>query len=255
MKNSFVNLALLVGLLASARASSGDKSQVHRECVVQCYQCQCLPPNLQEFCQNQPWSQWLLQWSCPDECEYNCMWDTVEIIGIHQFNGKWPFLRLWGVQEPASALFSAFNLVSCVLGLLKFWRTAHPSAPMYRTWICYGILSINTSVCSTIFHTRDTWLTEKLDYLFAMSLVYYHLFIYLGRKACQGSATFWPGLLLGTAFVFHLTKMFLVDFDHEFHTKVGCGWANPFETFDLHPCRPSRPKTKVTLLVFYFFKL
>ena len=232
MKNSLVViLALFVGLLASSRASIGDRSRVHRECVVHCYQRQCLPPNHQEFYQNQPWSQWLLQWSCPEECEYSCMWDTVEIIGIRQFYGKWPFLRLWGVQEPASALFSVFNLVGSLLGLLKFWRTVHPSTPMYRTWIGYGVLSINTWVWSTAFHTRDTWLTEKLDYLCALLLVYYHLFIYLRRRACQGSAIFWPGLLLGTVFVFHLTKMFLVSFDYGFNMKV-YGQANPLETFD-----------------------
>lgn len=62
------------------------------------------------------WDLRLFQWSCKDNCKYECMWKTVDGFleyekFVPQFYGKWPFIRMFGIQEPASTLFSIFNLV------------------------------------------------------------------------------------------------------------------------------------------------
>ena len=81
--------------------------------------------SLQLFHLRQPWHDWLLSWSCRDDCSYQCMWDTVENsyrknkLPVQQFHGKWPFIRIFGVQEPASAFFSILNLLPHVYMLRK----------------------------------------------------------------------------------------------------------------------------------------
>ena len=124
--------------------------------------------SLQLFHLRQPWHDWLFSWSCRDDCSYQCMWDTVENsyrkhkLPVQQFHGKWPFIRILGVQEPASAFFSILNLLPHVYMLRKIIRTIPSDTITYRVWVGYALVSINTWIWSTVFHTRDWDLTEKV---------------------------------------------------------------------------------------------
>merc|ERR1712243_485383 len=56
------------------------------------------------------------------------MWETVTEMKIRhgqvpQFHGKWPFIRVLGIQEPASTLFSILNLLSNLYMLI--WFSTH----------------------------------------------------------------------------------------------------------------------------------
>ena len=68
------------------------------------------------------------------------MWSTVDVFTGHgldvpQFHGKWPFLRVFGVQEPASVLFSLMNLLANACMLRWLVRRVPRTAPMYKvTW-------------------------------------------------------------------------------------------------------------------------
>ena len=116
----------------------------------------------------QAWHDRLLFWSCPEECSYQCMWDTVENsyrkngYPIQQFHGKWPFIRIFGIQEPASALFSVFNLIPHILMLRRIGESIPRETKTYFVWLGYCLVSINTWTWSTIFHTRDWDITEKV---------------------------------------------------------------------------------------------
>ena len=109
------------------------------------------------------------------QCLYDCMWRTVALFHRNkrktpQFHGKWPFIRIFGMQEPAAAIFSLLNLIAHVQLLRKFLKKIHPEAPMRNVWTLYGLVSINAWICSTIFHSRDVTITEKLDYFSAFSI-------------------------------------------------------------------------------------
>lgn len=73
----------------------------------------------------------VLYWKCSDQCKYDCMWETVGVfeerkMPIPQFHGKWPFIRVWGMQEPASViiiliLFKFLFIFSSYLTFLRYY--------------------------------------------------------------------------------------------------------------------------------------
>ncbi len=115
--------AIAVGFffLPAAEASAGDRSRFNVNCVDECFSANCSTLELEEaFLAKQPFAEQLLRWDCEDECRYQCMWRTVDAfvqsgLQVPQFHGKWPFVRIAGVQEPASAFFSICNLVPHLL--------------------------------------------------------------------------------------------------------------------------------------------
>lgn len=145
----------------------------------------------------QEWINGILLWSCHDECVYRCMWRTTNAFvarewSVPQFYGKWPFKRFFGIQEPASVLFSFLNLIVHWKMLRKFRDDVRSDSPMYYVWHVFCAvrafirshhphdsfefhlrfqICINGWMCSIIFHTRDFPLTELLDYGFAYSMV------------------------------------------------------------------------------------
>ncbi|TPX16687.1 uncharacterized protein E0L32_003628 [Thyridium curvatum] len=123
----------------------------------------------------------LLLWDCPSECDYTCQHIiTARRVArgdpVVQFHGKWPFYRLLGLQEPLSVLFSAGNLWAHLSGFSALRArvpAAYPLMPWYRGFALVGSASW---VFSMVFHSRDLWATEQLDYLAAGASVLYALY-------------------------------------------------------------------------------
>ncbi|KAL0025835.1 hypothetical protein WJX79_004783 [Trebouxia sp. C0005] len=125
----------------------------------------------------------LTRWTCHDDCRYRCM-DLRKLYTIDQqdgskckYFGKWPFQRVFGIQELLSVIFSLANLAAHAHNIYKL-RTAHltnqhqPSfgssqGPVWGLWYTYALGSINAWWWSAVFHSRDTYVTERLDYLSA----------------------------------------------------------------------------------------
>lgn len=142
---------LMIAAVAGVRASAGDQHQVFDMCTAKCdarHEC------LHQYDGDDPLSRnqhpaagepghALLRWSCMDHCVYDCMWTTVEhfesyALAVPQFYGKWPFVRVLGVQEPASAAFSVLNFVAHWGGLRAFRRRVRSNSPMYYAWHVFG---------------------------------------------------------------------------------------------------------------------
>ncbi|KAF5288752.1 hypothetical protein FQR65_LT11951 [Abscondita terminalis] len=118
----------------------------------------------------------ITRWSCGDECRYDCMWQTVFAFNkrkwkVPQFHGKWPFIRMLGLQEPASVVFSLMNFYIHLKMIMKFRSKVNSNTPMYLLWHIFCVVSLNTWFWSTIFHARDFPFTELMDYSCAFSLV------------------------------------------------------------------------------------
>lgn len=166
--------------LACVWCSIGDKSVAFNDCVNNCWIANCTrlskSINLTRHDLNQPvYLKWL-GWDCLEECRYNCMWFTVgvflhEKLPVPQFYGKWPFVRILGIQEPASTVASILNLVANLMMLKEMRRAFHRRTPFKRLWYSFSGVCINTWIWSTVFHTRDVWLTELMDYFCAFGLI------------------------------------------------------------------------------------
>ncbi|KAI3329285.1 Per1-like protein [Xylariaceae sp. AK1471] len=182
------SVLLLIGiivclLLQTTEASVGDRLPQFRECVQVCARENCDPNNNPTHI---PFHHRLLLWTCAQECDYTCQHiiTTRRLEAgqpITQFHGKWPFIRVLGIQEPFSVLFSVGNLVAHYTGLTKLRERVPPSYPFRRYYELFAYFGIASWVFSTIFHMRDFAATEQLDYFGAGASVLYSMYYALVR--------------------------------------------------------------------------
>ncbi|XP_018575419.1 post-GPI attachment to proteins factor 3 [Anoplophora glabripennis] len=167
--------------------SAGDRSTYYQKCLENCSKLNCSEGG-QNFINNfqQPLILYITWWSCIDECKYDCMWKTVE--GFHernwqtpQFYGKWPFIRCFGLQEPASVLFSVLNGYAHFKMIKRFRKDVRPDSPFYWLWHAFCIVSLHAWFWSAVFHARDFPLTELFDYACAFSMVLMSCYVMLIR--------------------------------------------------------------------------
>merc|ERR1711936_576074 len=172
--------------VTSSQASWGDKSSFFTMCAKNCSREICRDQEThQVWEQQQSLPEKVVGWECMDDCRYNCMWETVAEMKerhgqVPQFYGKWPFIRILGIQEPASTLFSILNLLSNLSMLNWFVKIVPSATPMFSVWVLYSVTAVNAWVWSTVFHTRDTNFTEMMDYFcpFFSHHIYHMAFIH-----------------------------------------------------------------------------
>ncbi len=159
------------------------------------------------------------------------MWFVVEYYQrvfnhIPQFYGKWPFIRILGIQEPVSAIASIGNLVSNCYMLNKMRKNLPCNAPFKKLWYLFGAISINAWIWSTIFHIRDFSFTEKMDYFCATSLVISQLIVFIIRYLKLRKSfisQFSMYLTLIGCIYFYLSHIYFlgfIEFDYGYNMRV-----------------------------------
>jgi hypothetical protein len=127
----------------------------------------------------------LLLWDCPAECDYTCQHvvttqrlarDPPYMQPVYQFHGKWPFYRFMGMQEPFSVIFSLFNYLAHDWGMSQLRDKIPASYTLRKYYLWFGYVGRASWTFSMIFHTRDSGITEKLDYWAAGANVLYGLY-------------------------------------------------------------------------------
>lgn len=204
----FVVFSCLIGVFD---ASAGDADWVYKSCVGQCKQTGCAGERCFPHCNfssagdslDGPWYvqeplylRWK-QWDCQSDCRYYCMLDrekdrAASGLAPVKYHGKWPFKRVYRIQEPASVALSALNLAMHFQGWLSFFILLYfklPLEPVKKPyydyaglWHIYGLLAMNSWFWSAVFHSRDVDLTEKLDYSSAVALLGYSLIVAILRS-------------------------------------------------------------------------
>lgn len=226
-------LILILVLFASvAFASRGDNNDFFRECQYKCQRSNCTKGaiNFQtksKLLQKQSVFDKLFGWTCGEECRDECMWRTVKAFqerkwGVPQFYGKWPFVRIFGLQEPASVIFSIMNFLAHFHQMRKFQSAVRKDSPCYRLWHIFAFVCLNGWFWSTIFHARDTNLTEFFDYVFAYSIVLATLYCMVMRFLFDKSL-----LLRGLVTVVfcsyyfnYFMYLYVGQFDYSFNMKA-----------------------------------
>ncbi|XP_033704376.1 post-GPI attachment to proteins factor 3 isoform X4 [Tursiops truncatus] len=235
MAGETVRLVLLVGAAALASGSQGDREPVYRDCVLRCEERNCSGGALKHFRSRQPIYMSLAGWTCQDDCKYECMWVTVGLYlqeghKVPQFHGKWPFFRFLCFQEPASAVASFLNGLASLVMLCRYRTSVPASSPMYPTCVAFAWVSLNAWFWSTVFHTRDTDVTEKMDYFCASTVILHSVYLCCVRtvglqRPAVASAFRALLLLMLTA---HVSYLSLVRFDYGYNlaANVAIGLVN-----------------------------
>jgi len=202
-------LLFLHSLAFVCEASYGDEQPSYKYCVEGCEKNGCVNGLCFDNCKSsvnisangKPYLRWtldtpqeLLKWDCTGECRYQCMLQEESSRDASadpiKYHGKWPFLRILNIQEPASVGFSILNLLvhfqglSSFLVLLYYKLPLRPKGPYYEyvgLWTIFGLLSMNSWIWSSVFHSRDVKLTESLDYSSAVALLGYSLILAIIR--------------------------------------------------------------------------
>lgn len=151
MRLALLPIALLFAV--KAYASSGDRADDYQYCLAKETESRC--SKRQHF----PLTVRLTRWTCEDDVKYRCMHHIVDKAidqgePVQQYYGKWPFWRLWGIQEPASVLFSVLNLWAHWRGGKGLRRRISKEHPMRPYYIGFTVISLNMWVWSAVFHTR-----------------------------------------------------------------------------------------------------
>lgn len=190
--------------ITPALASEGDDLEEFEDCLYQCNELTCfknpyhvvqeeykdvLKKKNYQFHRYEPswkFDQSLsgvlraMLWDCESNCDYQCqriITSERKANGeeVYQFHGKWPFLRVFGIQELASAVFSIANFFPHLNGF-RLASKALRDAPKekipaikrsIRNVQFVALVTMLAWVFSTIYHIRDFLITERLDYYFA----------------------------------------------------------------------------------------
>ncbi|KAH9647266.1 Post-GPI attachment to proteins factor 3 [Citrus sinensis] len=211
MHTHLIALFLLISCtLPALYASDGDADPIYKGCVEQCEKTGCVGDKCFQHCNfssdgkpiDGPWYlqeplylRWK-QWDCSSDCRYHCMLAREgerEKVGDKpvKYHGKWPFRRVYGIQEPVAVALSALNLSIQFHGWMSFFILLYyklPLRPDKKTyyeytglWHIYGILAMNSWFWSAVFHSRDVELTEKLDCSSAVALLGFNFILAILR--------------------------------------------------------------------------
>ncbi|PRT56614.1 Protein PER1 [Wickerhamiella sorbophila] len=219
-KSAFLLLGAAVVL-----ASSGDRLPEFRQCVEHCIESECedKPPVLLR----------LLLWTCQSNCDYLCQQRLTHShlnsnSRVHQYHGKWPFIRVLGVQEPASVVFSLLNLVPNWIGYkrLQRARVTGVQRTLLPYYLLFAVIGVNTWVWSSVFHVRDFVLTERLDYFSAILSIVYGLFLALTRLfrldlPHNRNKLKMVAAILGLFYLGHISYLSLIHFDYGYNMAAG----------------------------------
>ncbi|ODQ51581.1 Per1-like protein [Saitoella complicata NRRL Y-17804] len=236
-RNALLATAAVVSCAATVvYASRGDRLPAFQYCLQKCTDNLCNPSSGTTYL---PIHLRLLGWTCESNCDYLCQRAlTAEHVAsnhvIEQYHGKWPFLRIFGMQEPLSVLFSVLNGYEHWRGFRRLRARIPDRYVMKPFYLISSIVGMWAWLCSSIFHTRDYIITERADYFAAGLTMMYTLFyvpirifhLYRHPKS-KTIVTSW-GLICLTAYLAHVSYLSFVTFDYSYNmlANVLVGFAS-----------------------------
>lgn len=232
---SLLLTSLFLFAFRSGSGSFGDQQKEYKKCLIHCGEAeQC---DKHYFPVRQSVVNKIFGWTCPAECQYQCMW-TVEKknraagIRVFQYYGKWPFTRILGIQEPASVLFSLGNMAAHIYGYHHIYLSGLEDNKA-ADWFLHGLtranyyVSLNAWLWSAVFHSRDVYWTMLLDYSSAIALIFTSLATSICRafnvreRRRQQAVIF----AIGLYYCRHVYYMTMVNFNFSWNMKIAVGAA------------------------------
>ena len=183
LENNRTIFIILFVCISQSLASQGDNQFEFRQCLSYCFRNQCSS----EYSSSSTSLSYkfLPHWNCRELCTYNCIQNATKLrratgLSIFKYYGHWPFERHYSLEEPASTIFSLLN---CIPHIIHFPISLSKSGAAYdryymTIWLQISpIISINAWICSTLYHAKKTPMSTLLDYVSALVLLSYSLWI------------------------------------------------------------------------------
>ncbi|KAF8977011.1 hypothetical protein BGZ52_007464 [Haplosporangium bisporale] len=200
-----IMLGLAIGLLLTLSAtmvlaSSGDRQPEYVHCVNECDNDICKASDLSTLTSEQL--------------------ATRELSPSLRFaHCKWPFYRLFGMQEPASVFFSLLNGYMHYRAWPKLKKLIPENYYMRKFYLGYAIVGMNTWLWSAVYHSRDWPSTEKLDYFSAGAAITYGLYytvVRITRMVSVRKQVLWAIVCL-IPLLAHISYLTFVRFDYGYN--------------------------------------
>uniref|UniRef100_H3B6X7 Post-GPI attachment to proteins factor 3 n=1 Tax=Latimeria chalumnae TaxID=7897 RepID=H3B6X7_LATCH len=219
------------GLVVPVWGSAGDQDPFYTKCVSHCEKTNCTGSKLKSFLKQQPYYMIVTGEKDKPTCMFQTISLYLQLVIIEvSFFFFWPFVRFLFIQEPASAFASVLNGLANYVMLARYRAVVPSESPMYRTCIAFALVSLNGWFWSTVFHIRDTYLTEKMDYFCASAVIFYSIYLCcvrtLGLKHPTCASLF--GIFLIIVFASHISYLTFVRFDYGYNmaANVAIGIVN-----------------------------
>ena len=172
-----------------------------------------------------------------------------------KYAGKWPFVRVLGMQELLSVVFSVGNLLPHAVYFVLYRRRVSRRYDLRDLWSAYALVSCNTWLWSAVFHARDVLLTERLDY-FCASLGIVLSFSLQLIRFLRLSSSLQRGLLLLLALCLlslHCGYLHFVHFDYGYNMRASLALGVTYSVFTCAAfLRERRPYARTVLLSHLF---
>lgn len=209
-------------------SSFGDQDINFAFCVRNCYhECRINPKYEHILSKSSIRGISLVTWDSFDLCNHHCMLLVTKSriennLPAFKYFGHWPFIRWFGLEEPASVLFSVLNLFP---HLIKFLTSIYYLLTgKYKTnnhfmsiWIdIYAIVSINAWIASAIYHSKKTIWSINYDLISALLLVLIGMALSIHRVLisfnCNIKVIYFVNISI---FAFFLIRVYFMLFSYE----------------------------------------
>lgn len=216
--------------------SLGDMDPQFRQCVKSCRDNDC-PSSKTDLSSSLGYSsKKLVAWDCYEVCSYDCMTEITKYrvssgYSVLKYYGHWPFNRLFGLEEPASVLFSALNFIPHLVFLIRCAFSSNKNqntAKYYMTYsiIVYALCACNAWIASTLFHSKKTEFATQYDYISALIFLCSGLWVSIRRfiGSTASPMLMWSMSALGAAVCAHRVLQMIqgrVSFDSHMHVCIG----------------------------------
>ncbi|KAG5439113.1 hypothetical protein PCANB_001412 [Pneumocystis canis] len=222
----FFVLFFFMSFIVCVLCSRGNQLPEFKDCVTVCVALNCKKDAPTQFIQgNLSIILRLGMWNCQSECDYSCQ----KIVTLHrkkkglqeeQFWGKWYFIRILAMQEPASVIFSILNGYIHYLGFHWIKLLVPSDYTFKKFYIIYAVLGLNAWFWSSIFHIRDFKFTERADYFSASALILWSFFFTPLRifrldryRNYRFFSILWAFVCI-SAFLVHIIYLSFVEFNY-----------------------------------------
>lgn len=210
-------IIILVYNIDTTDSSHGDRDMMFQGCVHKC---------MESKNRTLEWYLVALMWNKDNNCKYKCMHRVSRRrkrmkLPILQYFGKWPFKRFYGIEDPASFVFSLLNLFGNIYGWILYKNIICKYSEFFYLTKVQFLTNANGWIFACIFHARDLYWTEKLDYFGAALVIAISILTCFTRiiGRINDKRTYFLTSIVVMLFGYHISYMAFVKFDYGYNMK------------------------------------